>query len=406
MQPALFDASPRYTVSDLTRRLRLLLETTPDLQAVWVEGELSNFSRPASGHVYFTLKDSSAQLRCVIWRNDAARLKFTPADGMLVEAHGSISLYEAGGLYQLYADLLRPVGEGALYAEFLRLKALFEAEGLFDPARKHPIPELPRHIGIVTSPTGAALRDIINTLRRRYPLAEVTLAPTPVQGADAPAAIATALQTLNQSAAPDVIIMARGGGSMEDLWAFNDELVVRAVADSQAPVITGVGHETDFTLVDFAADLRAPTPTAAAELATPITLLDLQSALVQMEQSMLGELQAAFQRRRESLGWLEGRLKFVSPARRLQGERQHLDDMTRRLNAVQAHGQALALARLAGLENRLRALNPMAVLQRGYAVVTRKADDRIVAEISRVHPGDELRVRVQDGEFEARVSGK
>ncbi len=406
MQPALFEASPRYTVTDLTRRLRALLESTADLQGVWVEGELSNFSRPSSGHVYFTLKDSGAQLRCVMWRNDAARLKFAPADGMLVEAHGGISLYEAGGQYQLYADLLRPVGEGALYAEFLRLRALLEAEGLFDPGRKRPIPELPRRIGIVTSPTGAALRDMLNTLRRRYPLAEVILAPTPVQGEEAPPAIVAALRTLNLSAAPDVILLARGGGSMEDLWAFNDERVVRAVADSTAPVITGVGHETDFTLVDFAADLRAPTPTAAAELATPLTLADLQSGLMQMEQSLVGEMQAGFQRRHETLGWLEARLRLVSPRRRLQSERQRLDDVTHRLNAAQVHGLALAAARLNGLESRLLALSPLAVLQRGYAVVTRKTDDRIVSEVSLARPGDDLRVRVRDGEFEARVSGE
>ncbi len=405
MQPQLFDASPRYSVSDLTRRLRLLLEAAPDLQGVWVEGEISNFARPSSGHVYFTLKDSGAQLRCVMWRSDAARLKFPPADGMLVEAHGSISLYEAGGQYQLYADLLRPLGEGALYAEFLRLKALLEAEGLFDPARKRSIPELPKRIGIVTSPTGAALRDMLDTLRRRNPLTEVTLAATPVQGEDAPPAIAAALRTLNLSAAPDVILLARGGGSIEDLWAFNDERVVRAVADSAAPLITGVGHETDFTLVDFAADLRAPTPTAAAELATPVTLADLQAGLLQMEQALLGEMEALFMERRQSLGGLENRLRLLSPARRLQTDRQRLDDLARRLNAAQAHGLALAAERLKGAESRLLALDPLAVLARGYAVVTRKADGRVVMQPSAVSPGDDLRVRVRDGEFEARVSG-
>lgn len=405
MQPALFDASPRYTVTDLTRHLRALLESTPDLQGVWVEGEISNFSRPSSGHVYFTLKDAGAQLRCVMWRNDAARLRFQPADGMSVEGHGSLSLYEAGGQYQLYVDALRPLGEGALFAEFLRLKALLEAEGLFDPARKRPIPERLRRIGIVTSPTGAALRDMLDTLRRRYPLAEVTLAPTPVQGEEAPPAIVAALRTLNLSAHPDVILLARGGGSMEDLWAFNDERVVRAVAGSAAPVITGVGHETDFTLVDFAADLRAPTPTAAAELATPVTLADMQSGLLQMEQYLLGALQASFGQRRESLAWLERRLGFVSPLRRLQGERQRLDDAARRLGAAQAHGLALAAERLNGLESRLLALSPLAVLQRGYALVTRKGDGRAVTESSHIRPGDEISVRVRDGSFEARVSG-
>jgi exodeoxyribonuclease VII large subunit len=406
MQPVLFDPSLRYTVTSLTRRLWNLLESAADLQGVWVEGEISNFSRPSSGHVYFTLKDAAAQLRCVMWRNDAARLKLTPVDGMSVEVHGSLSLYEAGGQYQLYADLLHPLGEGALYAEFLRLKAMLEAEGLFDAGRKRLIPEQPKRIGIVTSPTGAALRDILNTLRRRYPLAEAVLAPTPVQGTDAPRSIVAALRDLNKSASPDVIILARGGGSMEDLWAFNDEFVVRAVVESSAPVITGVGHETDFTLVDFAADLRAPTPTAAAELATPITLDDLQSGLMQMEQYLLSETQTSFRQRREMLAWLEERLRFVSPLKRLQSESQRLDDIGRRLNAAQLHGLSLASTKLASLESRLLTLNPVAVLQRGYAVVTRKTDGATVMEKAQVSPGDELLVRVRDGEFDARVTGE
>ncbi len=266
---ALFDASPRWTVSNLTRHLRQLLEGDPDLQGIWVEGEISNLSRPASGHIYFTLKDSAAALRCVMWKTDASRLRVNLQEGMAIEAHGSLGIYEVAGQYQLYADILRPVGEGALFQEFLRLKALLEAEGLFDPARKRAIPSSPRRIGIVTSSTGAALRDILNTLRRRMPLAEVILAPTPVQGEEAPLKIVAALRSLNRVVKPDVILLARGGGSIEDLWAFNDERVVRAISRVPgAPVITGVGHETDFTLADFAADLRAPTPTAAAELAT------------------------------------------------------------------------------------------------------------------------------------------
>jgi exodeoxyribonuclease VII large subunit len=272
-----------------------------------------------------------------MWRNDAARLKFAPSDGQSVEAHGGLSVYEAGGQYQLYTDILRPVGEGELYAEFLRLKALLEAEGLFDPERKRSIPERPRRIGIVTSPTGAALRDILNTLSRRYPMAEAILAATPVQGSEAPSAIVAALQALNTKVKPDVILLARGGGSMEDLWAFNDERVVRAVAASNAPVISGVGHETDFTLVDFAADLRTPTPTAAAEMATPITMVDLQADLIQMEQYLSNEMQTSCQQRRERLGWVEGRLRLTSPVRRLQSEIQRLDETNRRLKAAQSH---------------------------------------------------------------------
>lgn len=402
-QMALFDASPRWTVTNLTRYLRQLLESDASLQGVWVQGEISNLSRPSSGHVYFTLKDSGASLRCVMWRNDAARLRFAPQDGVAIEAHGTVSIYEAGGQYQLYADVLRPLGEGTLYQEFLRLKALLEAEGLFDPARKRTVPEFPRRIGIVTSPTGAALRDMLNTLRRRLPLAEVVLAPTPVQGAEAPTAIVAALRGLNRVAAPDVILLARGGGSIEDLWAFNDERVVRAVTESAVPIITGVGHETDFTLADFAADLRAPTPTAAAELATPITVLDLQANLAEIGRVLVSRTAAILQRQRESATWLDSRLRLASPVRRLQTERQRLDELTRRGNAAQAHRLELAAEKLGGLESRLLALSPLAVLGRGYAVVT--INKKVVFSKSQVREGDSLKVRVRDGEFDARVMG-
>ncbi|MRR31717.1 exodeoxyribonuclease VII large subunit, partial [bacterium] len=373
------------------------------LQSVWVQGEISNYSKPSSGHLYFTMKDSGASMRCVMWRNDAARVKFPLKDGMSLEAHGSISLYEAGGQYQLYVDALRPLGEGALYVEFLRLKALLEAEGLFNISRKRPIPVFPKRIGIVTSPTGAALRDMLNTLMRRLPLVEVILAPAPVQGDEAPAAIVEALRTLNRVAAPDVILLARGGGSIEDLWAFNDERVVRAVTESSVPIITGVGHETDFTLVDFAADLRAPTPTAAAELSTPITALDLQSGLAQNTQFLSTSMQKFIEKQRVSLEWLESRLRFFSPERRLWSERQRVDELSRRGNAAQAHRLELDAARLRGLENRLIALSPLAVLQRGYAVVTKK--DQVVVSRSQVYAGDELQVRVRDGEFTTHVDG-
>ena len=402
-QMALFDASPRWTVTDLTRHLRLLLEADPDLQGIWVQGEISNLSRPSSGHIYFTLKDPGASLRCVMWKGEASRLRFAPQEGMAIEAHGSLGIYEVTGQYQLYADSLRPLGEGALYQEFLRLKALLEAEGLFDTARKRPIPASPRRIGIVTSPTGAALQDMLNTLRRRMPLAEVTLAPAPVQGDEAPLALVAALQALNRVAAPEVILLARGGGSIEDLWAFNDERVVRAVNGSQAPVITGVGHETDITLVDFASDLRAPTPTAAAELATGVTVLDLRQTLIEMVRILDGSMGALFERQHNLLQGIQNGLRFYSPLRLVQTDRQRVDELSRRGNAAQAHRLELALARLRGLENRLVALSPLAVLQRGYAVVTK--NKRVVASKSQVQAGDALRVRVRDGEFDARVSG-
>ncbi len=403
-QLPLFNVPARWTVAELTRYLRQLLESDETLQGIWVQGEISNLARPASGHLYFTLKDSAASLRCVMWRNEVSRLRLALQDGMAVEVHGGIRVYEPQGQYQLQADAIRPLGEGALYQEFLRLKAALEAEGLFDAARKRPIPERPRLIGIVTSPTGAALRDMLNTLRRRYPLADVILAPSPVQGDEAPPGLVSALQTLNRLARPDVILLARGGGSLEDLWAFNDERVVRAVFASEAPVITGVGHETDFTLADFAADLRAPTPTAAAELATPVTMLDLQAQLTETTARLGGAMSALFERQRSLLDGLQSNLHFFSPLRRVQTERQRLDELARRGNAAQTHRLVLERSQLEGLERRLGALNPLAVLNRGYAVVTHKRDNRIVSSRLAVKFDDDLNVRVTDGEFDVRVT--
>jgi len=406
VQPLPLFAEVRWTVTELTRHVRQLLETDESLRDVWVQGEISNLSRPASGHIYFTLKDAGAALRCVIWRSDAARLRTPLQDGLAIEAHGRIGVYEVGGQYQLYVDTLRPAGEGALYQEFLRLKALLEAEGLFDPGRKRPLPDLPHRIGIVTSPTGAALRDILSTLARRLPLAEVVLAPSAVQGAEAPAALAAALADLNRLATPDVILLARGGGSLEDLWAFNDERVVRAVAASAAPVISGVGHETDFTLCDFAADLRAPTPTAAAELATPLTIADLALELRAVGERLRLLLEDRIAVSNADLADLTHRLRFVSPQRRLESERQRLDELAGRAMRGLSHHLALGGERLDGMRRRLEALDPQRVLGRGYAIVTRRADGALVASVRHVKPGDAISVRLADGSFGARVEAE
>lgn len=395
MQPDLF--STTLTVSQLTFRIRKLLEDNPELQDVWVTGEISNLSRPASGHIYFTLKDKNASLKCVMWKTDALRTRPNLQEGSAVEVHGRIAVYEPQGQYQLIASLIQAKGEGALFQEFLRLKAMLEAEGLFDPERKREFPAFPQTIGIVTSATGAALRDMLNTIRRRQPLTRVILAPSPVQGVEAPPALVNALATLNAQN-PDVILVARGGGSIEDLWAFNDERVVRAIAASQAPVISGVGHETDFTLSDFAADLRAPTPTAAAELATQTTLDDLhfqlsnfQTRLMDLTSSLLADHQAFVLS-------LTSRLKYVSPERRIQSEFQHLDELSRRAASALTHRIQLQSARVDGISKRLGALNPSGVLSRGYAIVTRKSDGKVVNRISQAQ--GEMNVRVSDGEFE------
>jgi len=393
-----------YTVSEINAYLRDLMENDRVLQDLWVQGEVSNLSRPKSGHIYFTVKDSQAALRCVMWRNQVAALSYVPQDGDSIEVHGSISVYEAGGQYQLYADRIRPLGEGLLYQEFNRLKQKLEAEGLFAPERKRPIPEVPRLIGIVTSPTGAALRDMLNTLRRRYPLVEVVLAPTAVQGESAPGEIIQAIKILNEFAHPDVILVGRGGGSIEDLWAFNDENVARAIAASESPVISGVGHETDFTIADFAADLRAPTPTAAAELATP-DQVELRSGLLEFLGSLAHAMGIVAQDRRWSLEELSRRLDRSSPEGRLRTDRQRLDELVRRGGMVVSHRVQLQRARLSGMQQQLVALSPQGVLGRGYAVVSKK-EGGVVRRVKDVDAGDALNIRVSDGEFGAEVKGE
>jgi exodeoxyribonuclease VII large subunit len=410
-QPSLF-SSIHLTVSQLTFHIRKQLENDPTLQDVWVEGEISNLSRPASGHIYFTLKDKNASLRCMMWKPDALRSRVTlrVQDGMAVEAHGRITVYEPQGTYQLAVNLIQPKGEGALYQEFLRLKALLEAEGLFDVERKRPIPELPRKIGIITSGTGAALRDMLNTLRRRLPLAQVVLAASPVQGIEAPPALLKALQFLNfkslfpDGLVPDVILLARGGGSIEDLWAFNDEQVVRAVADSKVPVICGVGHETDFTLCDFAADLRAPTPTAAAELATQMTVDDLHDQLSHYASHITDLILSLVTEQKAIVTTLKSRLKYVSPERRIQSEYQTLDEFSRRAFSALTHRIQLQSRQVEGISKRLLSLNPEGILSRGYAIITRKDDGAVISKVAQAQ--GEMKVRVSDGEFEVKMKSE
>ncbi len=383
------------SVSALTRRLRELIESDDALQDVWVQGEISNFTRASSGHVYLTLKDAGAALRCVIWRTSAQRIRTPLQNGLAVEAHGKIGIYERDGAYQLYIDAVRPAGEGLLYQEFMRLKARLEAEGLFDEERKRPLPAFPRRIGLVTSPTGAALQDMLNTLQRRYPLAEVLLAPSAVQGEEAPAEIIRALARLNGGPRPDVIIVARGGGSLEDLWAFNDEGVVRAIAASEVPVITGIGHETDFTLADFAADVRAPTPTGAAALATP-DRADLRVGLERLERRLQGAALEQVGGLRSGFALLQAALERQNPLRRLQDERQRLDELWARAGRAALHALNLQRAGLRGSAARLQALNPLAVLERGYALVTRP-DGSLLTRAAQAQAGEKARVRLADG---------
>jgi len=402
MQMDLFGQPEAYTVSDLTRYLREMFEADYRLQDVWVQGEVSNLSRPGSGHVYFSLKDAGAQIRCVIWRGTAQQMTVALREGDAIVAHGRVSVYEQQGNYQLYVDAVQSAGGiGDLYRQFELLKAKLQAEGLFDAERKRPLPELPRRIGIVTSPTGAALRDMLNVISRRWPLLEVILAPTQVQGDDAPPQIVAALRRLYARRDLDAIVVARGGGSIEDLWAFNDERVARTIVAAPVPVVCGVGHETDFTIADFVADVRAPTPSAAAELVTPSRddyLLTVDAYAARLKELLQDRLDAA----RSALTMHTRAMQHLSPQTRLATIRERLSDLSGSLATALLHTVALWRERVDGQAARLSALGPLAVLERGYAIVTHTKTRAIVRSVKQVKSGDRLNIRVTDGEFGAQ----
>ena len=402
--PLFEQAYAPWSVSEISRYIRELIESEGPLQNVWVHGEISNFSRPKSGHWYFTLKDTTAQLPCVMWRSVAELQLTVPQDGESVQVHGGLSVYEAGGRYQLYVDEIRAAGEGALYQDFLRLKAKLEAEGLFAPERKRPLPALPRCVGIVTSPVGAALRDILNTFTRRFPLVEVVVAPAAVQGPDAPSQLVAALRRLNQFVQPDLILLARGGGSLEDLAAFNSEKVARAIVASRAPVVCGIGHETDFTIADFAADLRAPTPTAAAEMSTP-NKIDLSNTLAEIVQDLARAFYDRVRQQRWALQSNVQNLERHSPLARILRDRQRVDDAIGRGERALRQGANLLRANLDGMQAKLIALSPARVLERGYAVVSKAGGD-VVSSRDQVREQEALTVRVSDGRFGVQVINK
>jgi exodeoxyribonuclease VII large subunit len=395
--------SEPYTVSQLTGYIRRLIDGDPELGDVWLEGEVSNFSQASSGHCYFTLKDAGAQIQCVMWRSDVRRQGYLPADGDQVLSHGRVSVYDARGVYQLYVDQIRRAGVGDLFLQYQRLKSHLEDEGLFAPERKRPLPRFPRCIGVVTSLTAAALRDIVKVLSRRFPLARVLLSPTLVQGDAAPPQIVEALNLLNERDDVDVIIVSRGGGSLEELWAFNDERVARAIASSRLPVICGVGHETDFSLADFAADKRAPTPSAAAELAVP-DQAEIRDRIDSWAALLAGALRDTIQERRWRLADLARTLGHLSPATQVMQARQRIDDLVRDAESALAHEARLRRERLDGLLGRLMGLSPEGTLNRGYAIVRNRDTHALVSSVGQVTPGDRLDIRVGDGEFEAEAT--
>lgn len=389
-----------FSVRELTRYIRDLFEADEILDDIWVRGEVSNLTKARSGHWYFTVKDSQAQLRCVMFRREARGARAEAGADVLV--HGRVSVYEARGEYQLYADQIEAVGGlGDLHLRFEALKAQLDAEGLFDPGRKRPIPSFPSQIGVVTSSSAAAWHDMQNVLKRRFPLAEVVLSPTLVQGAEAPAQIVMALQKLNRDTDVDVIIVARGGGSLEDLWCFNDEGVARAVAASRIPLISGVGHEIDFTIVDFVADLRAPTPSAAAELATP-NRDDLLLDLDRLRNSLAGIMGDSLGEKARDLGRLQSALRFTTPLKSVQQARRRIEEKREQLARTQRLQLQQRRERLLHRSKALEAANSRHILARGYALVRDDAG-AVIREAAQVSKNQRLTVQLARDQISVRV---
>ncbi len=409
------------TVRELNVAAKQLIES--GLPLLWVRGEISNFVRAASGHWYFSLKDEHAQVRCVMFRHKSQYLEFKPANGMQVEVLALATLYEVRGDFQLTLEKMRPAGLGALYEAFERLKEKLESEGLFKAERKRDLPLLPRQVGIVTSPQAAALRDVLRTLAKRMPNVPVLLFPTPVQGEGAAQKIAQAVKSANQRAECDVLIVCRGGGSIEDLWAFNEEVVARAIAASRIPVVSGVGHETDFTIADFVADVRAATPTAAAQAVVP-DRQELRQRVLQYRRHLARAAVRRFEQDMQRVDFLQRRL--VHPARRIQQQGERLDTLrqrlhlarpavarlqeqqtnhARRLRAAMQHMLDRRDARLVALQQHLQHLDPQQVLARGYSMV-RDAQGNIVMSSKRIDPGERLDIRFAQGSARAVVQEK
>jgi len=384
-----------YTVSELTREARMLFESA--FSSVWVEGEISNFIAHSSGHMYFSLKDESAFLNCAMFRAENQLLKFTPKDGMQVLCLGRVSIYDKQGKYQLYAHAMEPKGLGALQLAFQQLKEKLEKEGLFDRSRKRPLPFLPRRIGIVTSPTGAAIRDMLNISARRFQNIEIIINPVRVQGQSAAAEIANAVNEFNKYAKVDAIVVTRGGGSLEDLWPFNEEIVARAIYNSKIPVISAVGHEVDFTIADFVADVRAPTPSAAAELVIPekeklVSLVE--AAYRRLTNSFLHKINIS----KQQLNQLRDSYVLREPMNFVLQMRQRIDDFNHELLVRMDHVVKLNKEAFKTLAGKLGALSPLAVLSRGYSITFRDSTQKVIKNAGSLKRGDRMRSRLHKGE--------
>lgn len=397
-QPQADDA---WTVSEITSYIQELFDLDYRLRDIRVQGEISNFRHARSGHLYFTLKDDTAQLNCVMWRSAAERLAIAPEDGDAITAHGRVGVYEKQGVYQLYVDRITQSGRGDLALAFEELKRRLEQEGLFSNEHKRPLPPFPRKIGVVTSADAAALRDILHVLKRRCPIVSVLVAPTLVQGREAPPQIIRALRWLDGRHDVDVIIVARGGGSIEDLWAFNDESVARAIFETRHPVVSGVGHETDFTITDFVADVRAPTPSAAAEICVP-DMGDLRAALDGVRDRLRAAAERSIADGYARVEALETNLRHLGPLVRINNAIQSIDGLWNRLENGMSRRLERSGSRLEIARTRLEAVSPQATLERGYAIV-RTPDGSVIRHVAQVGLGDRLHVRVSDGQFAVSV---
>lgn len=437
------------SVKDLNRYIRMKMEGDSRLSDVWIRGEISNFTHHSSGHMYFTLKDEGSRIRAIMFATHNQRLPFIPKEGSRVLARGNVSVYERDGQYQFYAVQMQPDGIGSLYLAYEQLKSKLEEEGLFSADRKRPLPLYPRTIGVITSPTGAAVRDIMITIRRRYPQARAILYPVLVQGKGAAPSIVKAIRTMNDMAEADVLIVGRGGGSLEELWAFNEEIVARAIYQSDIPVISAVGHETDFTIADFVADLRAATPTAAAELAVP-SAAELKGQLVQRQRQLSQGLQRRLKRSRERLASLQRSPVLVHPRRYMLQHAERLDMLSQRLHghlksqlslsrqrqkslhqglirynprtqtefAARRKDQAnrqlmnamqsIMKSKMSQLQTEMRhldALSPLKIMSRGYSLVYDEKEQKLVKSLEDVQLGDLVNVRVSDGQLQCQVWG-
>ncbi|MFC1906088.1 exodeoxyribonuclease VII large subunit [Chloroflexota bacterium] len=388
-----------YSVGQVTTYARERLDSDERLNDLWVKGETSNLYRSQADHLYFTIKDAEGQLKCVLFKSE--KPSATLENGMAVIIHGRLSIYEPRGDLQVYVDLVQPEGVGVLHLAFQQLKDKLEKEGLFDVSRKRPLPCYPRRIGVVTSPTSAAYSDVVNIIGRRYPLVEIILAPTLVQGDLAASGVVQAISDLNRTVSIDLIILVRGGGSLEDLWAFNEEPVARAIYTSRIPIITGIGHETDFSIADYVADMRAPTPSAAAEISVP-DRLDIKERIQSYSNTILSTVEEDLEQKRERSLRMFDRIKSPDLDRHLQ----RIDDIFRSTSKHVAGSFLLMRSQLAGYNAQLSSLDPLGTLNRGYAIVQKSSSGKIVSRSDDVRSGEALLIQVSNGQIKGKVTGR